>query len=424
MPSLPIDEVAVHTLPGGVRVVALQQPQARTDTVAVFVRSGSAHESRALSGISHFAEHTVFKGTATRSARQLNLDAERLGAEVNAHTDKDHSGFHMRGLPGHAALFLPMLADILLRPAFPAEELEHERLVLLQEHAEDSDDPVSTAFKLFDRACFGTHPAAQAVIGPRRHVETIGRAELQAWMAQQVTAPNLVIGVAGPGDMRALLQSVESAFAEAPAGRPNTVAPASYRGGVATQRQDGSSQTHLVLGFPLPPLAHEDPAAAVAASLLGDGMSSPLMQALREQRGLAYHAACSADVLDFCGQFVIEASTAPETFEQALALVLGLLRAQADRVDAVDLERAHNQLAVRRLRALEDPLQRMEAAALDLFTLGRVRPPGERLAQLREVSAGQVRDCFCRLLAAGPSVAVTGAVARGTRDRLRRLLAH
>jgi predicted Zn-dependent peptidase len=121
MPSPQSPEVA--TLANGVRVVTLPLPQAETATVAVFVASGSAHESRADSGISHVVEHMVFKGTATRDARRINLDAERLGAEVNAHTDKDHTAFHMRGLGGDVPALVEMLGDLVLAPSFPADEL-------------------------------------------------------------------------------------------------------------------------------------------------------------------------------------------------------------------------------------------------------------------------------------------------------------
>ncbi len=409
-------------LANGVQVVLQPLPQASTTTVAVFVNSGSAHEGARLNGISHVVEHMVFKGTATRDARRINLDAERLGAEVNAHTDKDHTAFHMRGLPEHAPQFVHMLAELVLQPLFPADELERERQVLLQEHAEDEDDPVSAAFRLFDRACFGSHPAALPVIGPRRHVEGFTRADLQAWVGRQYTAPNLVLGVAGPFDAagaQALLHAAEAAFAAAPTGSLHSVPPVVYEGGLATLRHGGSSQAHLVIGFPMPALAQDSPALRVAAAVFGEGMSSPLLHTLREQQGLAYHAACSADVLTVCGQFVVEASTAPEQFDALMGSVVQLLQAQAERVDAVDLERAHNQLAVRWLRAQERPLQRLEAAALELFTHGQLCAPAQRLQALREVSAEQVRAGFQTLLAAGATVAVTGAVPRGTRARLR-----
>ena len=100
------------TLANGVRVVALPLSAAATASVAVFVNSGSAHEPRALNGISHVVEHMLFKGSATRDARRINLDAERLGAEVNAHTDRDHTALYMRGLPEHAGEFARMLADL------------------------------------------------------------------------------------------------------------------------------------------------------------------------------------------------------------------------------------------------------------------------------------------------------------------------
>jgi predicted Zn-dependent peptidase len=411
------------TLANGVRVLTLRQPHLATATACVFVASGSAHERPAESGIGHVVEHMLFKGTARRDAARINLDAERLGAEVNAHTDKDHTALHMSGLAAHAADFVQQLGELVREPTFPAEELERERQVLLQEHAEDSDDPVATGFKLFDRSCFGTHPAAQPVIGPRHNLERFRRQDLLDWTQRQFSGTNVVVGIAGPVDPDEMLRHAAEAFGALPACAPHRLAPPAYGGGIATQRSAGSSQTHLVLGFGLPALADEDVAATVAAAVLGDGMSSPLLQALREREGLAYHAAASADVLAVCGQFVVEASTAPEQFERALAAVARLLARHAEAVDPVDLERARNQLAVRLLRARERPLRRLEDAALDLFTFGRVRPLAERLAAVQGVGSDAVRDAFARLLDAGPSVAVTGEVPRGTRDRVRRVLA-
>src|SRR5262245_4954788 len=141
--SLPDDAAALHTLANGVRVLALTRPHLRTAGVSVFVRVGSAHESRALNGICHVLEHMAFKGTRERNAHRVNLDAELLGAEVNAHTDKDHTAYHMRGLGEHAPRFVAMLADIVRHATFPDDELAHEREVLLQEVAEVEDDPVT-----------------------------------------------------------------------------------------------------------------------------------------------------------------------------------------------------------------------------------------------------------------------------------------
>jgi predicted Zn-dependent peptidase len=413
----------VATLPNGVRVVALRLPHLASASVSVFVRTGSAHESHALNGINHVVEHMVFKGTEARDARRVNLDAERLGAEVNAHTDKDHTAFHMRGMAEHAPQFVRMLGDIVCHATFPADEFERERQVLLHEFTEDEDDPMSCAFRLFDKACFGMHPAAQPVIGTRRNIERFTRDVLVGHVQRQYTGANLVVGAAGAIDPAAIVREVEAAFGALPRGEPNRVDAPAYVGGIKSMRLTGSSQTHVVLGFALPALAHEDPAGSVAAALLGEGMSSPLMERIREQRGLAYYAACSADVLEVCGQFVIEASTAPEQLDELLAEVMRLLADQATTVDPVDLERAHNQIAVRRLRLLERPYRRLEDAALDLFALGRVRPHAERLAGFAGVTGAQVRSVFERMLASGVSLALAGRVGRGASEKARAIVA-
>ena len=410
-------------LANGVRVVAVRLPHLASASVSVFVRTGSRHEAPRENGISHFAEHMAFKGTATRSCQQVNLDAELLGAEVNAHTDKDHTAYHMRGLAEHAGRFIEMLADIVLQPSFPEAELERERQVILQEFAEDDDDAFSTAFKLFDQRCFGRHPLAQPVIGTRRNIERFSRAELQRYVQRQYTGANVVVAVAGAVEPEEMLRKAEAAFGGMPPGQPNEVPPPEYQGGIATRRLPGVSQAHVVLGFPLPSLADPGHAAAqAAAAVLGEGMSSPLMDEIRERRGLVYYAACSADLSDLAGQFVVEASMAPEHVEAYVSEVMRLVRAQAQGVDPQHLERARNQLAVRRLEVHERPFRRLEEAAQDLFVHGRLRSPQELAEPLQALTPEAVRASFERMLLAPPTLVVTGRVPRGLDTRLPALL--
>ena len=403
----------VSTLANGVRVVALALPQLESASASVFVRTGSACESARESGISHVVEHMAFKGTQSRDCQRINLDAERLGAEVNAHTDKDHTAFHMRGLAQHATTFVAMLGDIVCASTFPEAELERERQVILHEVDEDDDDPLATAFKLFDRACYGNHPAAQPVIGRRRNIERFTRADIQSYVQRQYTGANIVVGVAGAIDPAAVHAAAEAAFSTLPKGEVNRVAAPVYAGGVRLKRQTGSSQTHAVIGFPIPSLADDDAASVVAAALFGEGMSSPLMDALRERRALVYYAACSADRTPWGGQFVIEASTAPRHLDELVAEVARLLVEQTRAIDPIGLERARNQLAVRRVQALERPPRLIEDAAQDLFVHGRVRSRAEQAAQVDAVTADAVRDAFRRMLAATPAVAVAGRLGKG-----------
>jgi len=415
-------DTRVAALANGVRVVVVRLPHLATAAVSVFVRSGSQHERPDRNGIGHLIEHMAFKGTRTRDCQRINLDAERLGAEVNAHTDKDHTAFHMHGRAHDAEAFVGMLADIVRASTFPEAELERERGVVLHELTDVEDDPMATAFELFDRACFGAHPAACPVIGTRANIRRFARDDIAAWVAQQYTGANTVVGVAGNVEPERIVAAARVGFGDMPRGRDNVVAPPGYVGGIHSRRLRGTSQSHVVVGFPVPALADGHAAFVVAAALLGEGMSSPLLDRLRERRGLVYHADCWTDVRDAYGQFVIEASTAPEHLHDFADEVACLLREHAAATDPVGLERARNQVEVGLLRDGEAPDKRLEAAALDLFALGRVRTRDERVAGIRGVGAADVRAAFARMLASGAAVGIAGGIGRSAVAQVTRAL--
>lgn len=421
--TAPDADTRLSTLPNGVRVLTLRLPAVETAAVSVFVRTGSRDEPARLGGISHMAEHMAFKGTRQRSCQQINWDAERLGAEVNAHTDKDHTAYHMRGLASDAPEFVRQLGEIVRESSFPADELERERQVILQELAETEDDAFDTAFRLFDKACWGEHPLARPVIGRRASIERIGRDDLQAYVAGRYTGGHTVVAAAGPVDHTQVVDAAARALGSLPPGAPPTVAAPVFRGGRGIKHMAGQSQAHLVFGFPSLPVT--DPghtAVQVAAAVLGEGMSSPLMDTLRERLGLVYYAACSADLDDLAGQFVIEASLAAENVAACVDEVERLLAGLAREVSAEHLERARHQLAVRRLRHWERPARRLEDAVLDLYTFGRVRPLAERRQALQAVDAAQVRGVFERLRTGPAALGAAGHLTRPALERLRRLV--
>ena len=277
-------DTRLTTLANGVRVVTIHMPWLASASASVFVRTGSGHESARLSGISHVVEHMAFKGTTTRDAAKINIDAERLGADVNAHTDKDHTAYHLSGMARDATEFVRMLGDIVRRPTFPEAELERERQVILQEYLEDEEDPMSTAFRQFDKLCYGAHPMAQAVIGTRRNIERFTRDELLAYVEQQYSGANVVVGVAGNVDHERIVREAEAAFGDMQPGAAHAMDAPTWLGGVKANRLAGCSQSHVVLGYPIASMKDDQPAASVAAALFGEGMSSPLMNEIRERQ--------------------------------------------------------------------------------------------------------------------------------------------
>ena len=409
----------LHTLANGLRAVAIPMPWRQTVSLSVFIRTGSLHEPRLLNGISHVVEHMAFKGTHTRDCQRINLDAERLGAEVNAHTDKDHTAFHIEGLAADLPTFVELLADIVLHSSFPADELERERQVLQHEFTEFEEDPVNIAFELFDRACYGAdHPAGRSVIGNRANLKRFTRDDLLAYVQRQYTACNVIVAAAGPVDEAVLLRATEAAFGGMPRGEPNTVPAPVWHGGVKLRRLSGSAQCQAVLGFEAPPLADDAHIAYVlAAALLGEGMSSPLLDEIRERRGLAYHVGCSVDVFPLASQFVIEAATDPQQTEAFFTETARLLKQHTATTDPVGLARARNQITVRTLRALEQPAKQLEAAVQEVFTFGQPRDARQWLARLQAVTGAELRDVFARMLASKGAVGLAGSVTARAREK-------
>ena len=414
-------DTILETLGNGVRIVILPSPHRATASVSIFVRSGSEHESARLNGISHVIEHMAFKGTRTRNCQQINLDAERLGAEVNAHTDKDHTAFHMRGHPRDAATFIEMMGEIVQHSIFPDDELTRERQVLLHEYAEDEDDGLETAFRLFDKSCFGDHPAAQPVIGTRANLERFTRDDIVSFVQSRYTGANTIVGVAGDIDPRQIVDVARATFGGMAQGEPNRIVAPQFMGGIRSKKLTGTDQVHVVLGFPVPVLTEEHDAFTVAAALFGEGMSSPFLDRVRERRGLVYHADCFTDVRDAYGQFVVEASTTLQQLDEFLGETTRLLRQQANVIDSVDFERARNQLTVRKLFVQDAPEERVERAAIDLFALGRFRSQEELLAGITGIDSAQVRAAFGQMLGTSAAVGVAGNIGKRIEERVARI---
>jgi predicted Zn-dependent peptidase len=239
------------------------------------------------------------------------------------------------------------------------------------------------------------------------------------YVGRQYSGTNLIIGAAGAIDPDEILRAAEAAFGAMPTGAPNLIAAPTYAGAVRARALAGSSQTHVVLGFPIPSLRDDDAAHLVAAAVFGEGMSSPLLARVREQRALAYHASCIADQFDMAvgkRRGLDRAGAGRRLLREVMACCA------RKRIDPVDLDRARNQIAVRRLHEAEKPLRRLEDAALELFVRDGIRSRSEVLASLLSVTAEEVRAAFERMLAAGPSAAIVGSVGRGAGERARAIL--
>ena len=409
----------LRTLANGVRLLVVPMPHVQSVSVGVFLRVGSRDETPASNGISHVLEHMAFKGTATRSVQAINLDAERLGADVNAFTGKDMTGYFMTGLGRHADLLLRMTADIVLNSTFPEAELQRELEVIRQEAIEYDEDPEDSSSDLLDRAVWGDDPMGMPVIGTVENIEGFTRDDLVRHVQSHYTAEKTVVVAAGNFDVDAWLALAGELFATMPQATDLPASaqpvPAQYVGQAMARRFTQVSQVFLNIAYPLAPaLPEEMPqqrwrcAAALAANLFGGGMSAPLVDTVREQLGLAYTAHATMDSGDLWANFVVHAVTTPDKLDALVAATGELLRAQATAIDPVHLERAKNQLTVSRVRAAERTYATMEQAVEELFASGTVTPMAEAIAMIDDIGADEVQAVFQRMLANAPALAMTG----------------
>lgn len=409
----------LRTLANGVRLLAIPVPHVQSASVGVFLRVGSRNETAASNGISHVLEHMAFKGTASRSVQAINLDAERLGADVNAYTSKDTTGYFMTGLGRHADRFLEMTADIVLNSTFPQVELQRELDVIRQEAIEYAEDPEESSSELLDRAAWGEHPMGMPVIGTVENIEAFKRDDLVAHVKAHYVAENTVVAAAGHFDVEAFLAQGERLFAGmraagADTGSAPVLAPR-YIGSALGQRFAQVSQVFVNLGYPvLPPAGEQMPqlrwrlAASLATILFGGGMSSPLTDTIRERMGLAYTAQSTSDSGDAWFNFIVHAVTTPDKLQQLLAATGDLLRAHTQQIAPVHLERAKNQLAVSRVRSSERAYATMERAVEELFVRGTVTSTDETIAIIESITADEVRAVFERMLHHSPALSITG----------------
>jgi predicted Zn-dependent peptidase len=409
----------LHTLANGVRLLAVPLPHLQSASVGVFFRVGSRDETPHSNGISHVLEHMAFKGTASRTVQEINLDAEKLGADVNAFTSKDTTAYFMSGLGRHVGEFLEMTADIVLNSVFPQQELARELEVIRQEAIEYDEDPQESSSTLLDRAVWGEHPMGMPVIGTVENIVRFNRDDLVAHVKSHYVAEKTVVVAAGQVDVDDFFARAERLFAAMPrASDEATLAPAvaaKYVGKALGRRFGQVSQVFVNFAYPLAPALADrmrQPrwrlAASAAAILFGGGMSAPLTDTVRERLGLAYTVDASMDQGDVWNNFVIHAVTTPDKLEQLMRATGELLREHAQTIAPVHLERARNQLMVSRVRSLERSYPTMERAVEDLFVHGTPIPADEAIAMIEAISPDDVRTVFESMLQSPPAVAIAG----------------
>jgi predicted Zn-dependent peptidase len=360
-------------LPNGLTVLSESMPGVRSVALGAWVRAASLHESPDKMGVSHMLEHMVFKGTPTRSAKELALALETLGGSLDAYTAREHTAYQARVLDEDLPQAADVLADLIFRPTLRSADLALERKVVLEEINTVDDTPDDLVFELHNAQLWGNHPYGYSILGTRETVSALDQTDLRALHSRAYHPEQIVVAAAGNVEHDALLETLESAgWAEIPrGGLPALRSPAPIvQAPAAVHFERDTAQTHIVIGSPA--FAHSDPrryAMSMIGMLFGGGMSSRLFQRIREELGLAYSVYSFQSFHEDSGVHGVYVGTTPGSARAAVdAINAEMEKLAAQGLSEEDLTAGKSQLKGQITLSLESPSSRMyRAAGVELY---------------------------------------------------------
>ena len=387
-----------HRLENGLQIVGEISPRARSVALGFFVRTGARDEPLAVSGVSHFLEHMIFKGTPHRTALEVNRDFDRIGADYNAFTSEENTVFYAAVLPEYLPRAVDILSDI-LRPSLRPEDFDVEKKVIIEEIGMYEDQPMSSAFDQARHLYFAGHPLGQSILGTKESVGGLSREQMHDYFRRRYAASNVVVAAAGKYDWDELVALVGrhcGGWEAGPTGRQEVCeAPGSC--GFRVVRKEQVTQEHVIVMSPGPaadsPLRH---AATTLALAVGDDSGSRLYWALVDP-GRADSADTGFQDYEGTGAFYTAFSGEPELAQENLDIVHDVLHGvQREGITAEELQQAKSKILSRLVRAGERPKGRMRALGMDWIYLHEYWSVDDDLRAYDAVTLDKVREVLDR----------------------------
>jgi predicted Zn-dependent peptidase len=395
----------LHTilLSGGLRLLVEELPHTHSVSLGCFVGVGAGHEQHATSGVSHFIEHMLFKGSQRRPTPKLISDAiEGVGGFLEAYTGFDSTVYYAKVAHIHFDRALDVLADMLLHPRFDPKDIEKERRVIVEELRQTEDTPSDLVHMLLDSAMWGDQPLGRDIAGDEETVAAITRDGILGHWRTHYNRANIVISVAGNIAADRAATAIEAALADLAPGEVATYLPSQppRRGPALILHPDDSEQSNFCLGFE--GLAQPDPdrrALSVFDTVLGGSMSSRLFQEIREERGLAYSVGSYSREHHDTGKWVVYGSVEPGKLHECVATVMAeLRRALRDGITAEELQQVKEQVKGGILLSLEDTWSVASRNGSHLLRYGQVIPVEQVVAEVESVTCEDVLRVAGRVL--------------------------
>lgn len=387
-----------YTCQNGVRIVVEQIPTVRSAALGVWVKTGSRNETPELNGISHFLEHMFFKGTTTRSARDIAESFDSIGGQVNAFTSKEYTCYYAKVLDNHANYALEVLADMFFNSEFDSEELKKEKNVVYEEINMYEDAPDDIVHDLLSQAVYGQHPLGFPILGTEKTLSTFTSQTLKQYVHDMYTPEKVVISIAGNID-ETFIKEVERYFGSFKRGveRNEIVQPKFHKNKLI--RKKDTEQAHLCIGFNGLEIGDENTySMTLLNNILGGSMSSRLFQEVREERGLAYSIYSYHSSYQDCGILTIYGGTGANQLDNLYETISQTLnRFKRDGVTEKELVNSKEQLKGSLMLSLESTNSRMSRNGKNELMLGKHLSLDDVITKIDAVTVESVYELINRI---------------------------
>ena len=400
-------------LPNGLRFLSERMPHVRSVSIGVWLARGSRHEPLDQNGIAHFVEHMLFKGTATRSAEDIAQTIDSIGGHMDAFTAKEYASYYVKVLDEHLPTALDVLSDLVMCPAFRADDIQREKKVVTEEIKMVEDTPDDLVHELFTEGFWRNHPLGRPILGTKETVESFSAEGLRRYFSTTYSSPNLIIAAAGNIEHNQVRDLLARSFEGLPGVNEALVDQSPRVVPHVLIRNKELEQSHVCLGTDGYPQDHDDRYASyLLNTVLGGSMSSRLFQNVREKRGLAYAVFSGLTSYRDAGSVTVYAGCASDVVGELIDVVITELRRLKDeRLPETELRRAKDHLKGSLMLSLESTSSRMSHLARQEIYFDRQVGLDETLEGVEQVSADDVQRVARHLFSEGGlSATVLGSV--------------
>ncbi|OFW77257.1 MAG: zinc protease [Actinobacteria bacterium RBG_19FT_COMBO_70_19] len=406
----------------GLRVVTERMPSVRSVALGLWVLAGSRDEPPPISGSSHFLEHLLFKGTKTRSARDIAEAFDAVGGEVNAFTAKEYTAYYARVLDRDLPMALEHLTDMLQHSVIRQTDFDGERQVILEEINVHEDTPDDLVHDLFTETLWPGHPLGRPILGTRGSIEAATRGQVRRFYRKHYVPGNVVVVAAGSVDHDDLVARLGTLMEAGPVRSEEPSAWSLRESGSPPEASGRSSvkrrkteQAHICIGTS--GVSRHDPerfAFGVMNNALGGGMSSRLFQEIREQRGLAYSVYSYHSMYAEAGLFCAYAGTTPARAQEVVDLIRREIADLAERgLTRAEFERAQGHVKGALVLSQEDPGGRMSRLGKSEIGHGEILTLSQMLRRVDAVTLEDAHRAAKRVLSQPMSLTVLGPFRKG-----------